>query len=62
MFRYRLELPNGKPADPPQFSAATQIWGPGDPIFVRPGTILRVVEVRPAAAENDEPVLIVRPD
>ena len=61
MFRYRLELPNGKPADPPQLSAATQIWRPGDPVFVRPGTILRVVVVRPAS-EDAEPVLVVRPD
>jgi ubiquitin-protein ligase len=62
MFRYRLELPNGQPADPPQFSAATQMWRPGEPVFVRPGTILRVLEVRPAAREDAEPVLVVRPD
>jgi hypothetical protein len=62
MFCYRLELPNGQPADPPQFAASTPEWRSGDPIFVRAGTILRVVDVRPAASENDQPVLIVRPD
>lgn len=60
MFRYRLELPNGKPADPPHFSAATQVWRAGDPIFVRPGTILRVVKVR--SKSEAEAVLVVRPD
>ena len=38
MFRHRLELPNGQPADPPQFSAATQMWRPGDPVR-RPDSI-----------------------
>jgi len=55
MFRYRLELPNGQPADPPRFSAATQVWAPDDPVFVRPGMILRVVEVRPPATKRQSP-------
>jgi hypothetical protein len=62
MFPYRLELANGQPADPPHLAAATQVWRRGDPVFVRPGTTLRVIDVRPAASEDDEPVLVVRPD
>ena len=62
MFSYRLEFANGEPADPPRLAAATQVWRPGDPVFVRPGTTLRILEVRPAAREDGEPVLVVRPD
>ena len=61
MCRYRLELPNGKPAGPPELSAATPMWRPGDPVFVSPKRRYRVIEVRPDA-EGGDPVLVVKPE
>lgn len=56
-FSFRLEQPNGMPADPPTLRASVPNWQRGDSIPLG-GRVLRVVEVRqdyPDAA----PVLVV---
>jgi hypothetical protein len=50
------------PADPPHLSVATSVWRPGDPVFIRPGLSYRVTEVRHAASDEEETVLVVEPD
>ena len=45
-FTFRLELPNGEPADPPTIGVAVPDWRPGDPVFINPALRYRVIEVR----------------
>jgi hypothetical protein len=33
-FLFKLETADGKPADPPQFSAAVPNWGPGYTLYL----------------------------
>jgi hypothetical protein len=56
-FLFKLEPPEGAPAEPPSLSAAVPNWGPGDVIHL--GTrALRVVGVRDEDADQP-PVLVV---
>jgi hypothetical protein len=56
-FVYRLELQDGKPADPPSLSTAVPTWRPGDTIPLGRRT-LRVVDVRDDDVDQ-APVLVV---
>jgi hypothetical protein len=57
---FRLELPDGRPAEPPAFKTIELNWKPGDTIFVEAGRNLRVVPTRPVG-DDDERVLVVEP-
>jgi hypothetical protein len=56
-----LETPSGIPADPPTFKTAMPSWRPGDTIPLGRDRTLRVIEIRPGSADDDEPVLVVEP-
>jgi hypothetical protein len=58
-FTFSLEFRDGSPADPPKLSTAVPNWRPGDTIPVNRDRSLRVVEVRPGADLDDDPVLVV---
>jgi hypothetical protein len=58
-FSFRLERRDGSPADPPTFQSTIPSWQVGDRIFLGQGRTLRVVEVRPGAGPDDDPVLVV---
>jgi hypothetical protein len=60
-FTFKLEHEDGTPADPPSFQTSVPTWRPGDTIPVGQGRILRVVDTRPTADPDGEPVLIVEP-
>ena len=45
-FTFKLEHPDGTPADPPTLRSAVPNWKGSDTIPLRPGRSLRVVEVR----------------
>jgi hypothetical protein len=56
---FRLETPDGAPADPPTLVTVAPLWRPGDTIPLGPRT-LRVFEVRDGDYIVDEmPVLVV---
>jgi hypothetical protein len=57
-FIYKLEHENGTPADPPTLKTAVPDWRPGDTIPLARDS-LRVVDVRPAADDDDDAVLVV---
>jgi hypothetical protein len=46
MFKFKLVLEDGTPADPPTLTAAVPNWKAGDTIPFGPERSLRVVEVR----------------
>ena len=46
MFKFKLVLEDGTPADPPTFTAAVPNWKAGDTIPLGAGRLLRVIEVR----------------
>jgi hypothetical protein len=48
MFTFKLIQPDGTPADPPQFVTAVPNWSQGQTFLLRPGHVLRIVEMRPA--------------
>ena len=56
-FTFNLELVDGTPADPPQFTTVAPQWRPGHVIPLG-GRALRVVGIR-AVAVDETPVLIV---
>ena len=56
-FLFRLETPEGSPAEPPTLSAARPDWSVGDCIYLGRRT-LRVVDRRDDDAEQP-PVLVV---
>jgi hypothetical protein len=56
-FLFRLETPNGGPAEPPTLTSAVPSWRPGDTIPLGSRT-LRVIGVRDEDAEQP-PVLVV---
>ena len=55
-FLFKLETPDGTPAEPPSLSSAVPNWRPGDTIPLGRDRRLRVVEVRPGAEPDDDPV------
>jgi hypothetical protein len=57
-FLFRLETPEGAPADPPTLEAAVPDWRPGHSIYFGGGRTLRVVGTRDDDADQP-PVLIV---
>jgi hypothetical protein len=57
-FLFKLETPEGLPADPPTLSAAVPNWSAGDTIALSAGRMLRVVGVRDEDADSP-PVLVV---
>lgn len=58
-FTYKLERPDGTPADPPVLRTAVPTWGVGDTIPLGRDNILRVIQTR--FVEDEEPVLVVEP-
>jgi hypothetical protein len=56
-FLFRLETPDGAPAEPPTIGSAVPNWNPGDTIPLG-GRTLRVVGLRDDDADQP-PVLIV---
>jgi hypothetical protein len=56
-FLFKLEMPDGAPAEPSSLSSAVPNWGPGETIHVGHRT-LRVVAVRDDDADSP-PVLVV---
>jgi len=57
-FLFKLEMADGKPAEPPSLSSAVPNWAPGHTIHFGHKT-LRVVDVRDDDADSP-PVLIVK--
>jgi hypothetical protein len=57
-FLFKLETPNGEPAEPSSFSSAAPNWAPGMTIHFGHKT-MRVVAVRDDDADQP-PVLVVR--
>jgi hypothetical protein len=58
-FTYRLEHPDGTPADPPTFHTVVPTWRPGDTIPLGADRTLRVIDTRPASDGDDQGVLVV---
>jgi uncharacterized protein with von Willebrand factor type A (vWA) domain len=48
-----------RPADPPTLKAAVPNWSAGDTIPLGRDRMPRVLDVRPAKGDDDEPVLVV---
>jgi hypothetical protein len=59
-FAFKLEREDGTPADPPTLKVAVPNWSAGDTIPLGRDKMLRVVDVRPAASDDDDPVLVVQ--
>jgi hypothetical protein len=57
-FHFRLERPDGSPADPPTYRSTVLSWRQGDTIPLRPGRTLRVLGVRDDDADQP-PVPVV---
>jgi hypothetical protein len=57
-FTFKLERPDGSPADPPTFRNAVLSWRQGDTIVLGADRSLRVVGVRDDGAD-EPPVLVV---
>jgi hypothetical protein len=60
-FTYRLEQPDGTPADPPTFRTSVSVWRAGDTIPLGRDRTLRIVAVRSSADPEADPVLVVEP-
>jgi hypothetical protein len=60
-FTYKLEHPDGTPADPPILRTAVSAWSAGDTIPLGRDRTLRVGNVRPGTEPHDDPVLVVKP-
>jgi hypothetical protein len=58
MYRFRLELTNGEPADPPTYRSSVLTWRQGDKIPLNADRTLRVLGVRDDDADKP-PVLVV---
>lgn len=54
-FRFKLELADGSPAEPPSVTVAVPNMRPGDTIPLGRDRVLRVVQVR----DDEGPVLVV---
>jgi hypothetical protein len=62
VFTFTLQNEDGTPADPPTLKTAVPDWHQGDTIPRDDGKTLRMVEVQPARAADDDPVLVVIED
>jgi hypothetical protein len=62
-FAFKLEQPDGSPADPPTFKASIPNWQPGDSIPLGHGRTLRVIATRLDEGTDGDPVavLVVEP-
>jgi hypothetical protein len=60
-FHYKLEHQDGTPADPATFHTSVPNWGPGDVIPLGAGKTLRVIDILPARAPDENAVLVVEP-
>jgi hypothetical protein len=58
-FQFRLELPDGEPADPPSFATGVPNWRPGDTLVVNPTLQYRVLEVRDSPDDEEPGVMVV---
>jgi hypothetical protein len=58
-FTFRLENPDGSPAEPPTFATAVPNWKPGDAIPLGNGRTLRVIDIRPGPEPEGDPILVV---
>jgi hypothetical protein len=58
-FLFRLELEDGRRADPPTFETAVPNWTNGDTIPLGRDRILRVIDTRPGREPGEDPVLVV---
>ena len=59
-FTFRLENPDGTPADPTTIRLGVYVWNPGDKITLGADRSLRVVEV--CDQGDDEPTVLVVED
>jgi hypothetical protein len=59
-FTYRLELEDGRPADPPTFKTGVPNWRAGDTIPLGRDSTLRVIDTRPGREPDDDPALVVQ--
>jgi hypothetical protein len=57
-FTFKLEQPDGTPAEPPTFRAAVPDWRPGHEIYF-PDRKLRVVATRLDEGTDGEPVSVL---
>jgi hypothetical protein len=57
-FAFKLELEDGRAADPPTLKTAVPKWNAGDTIPLGRERTLRVIDV-PAGTDDDEPVLVL---
>ncbi len=55
---FKLERPDGSPAEPPSFRTSVYVWRPGDTIPLNAERTLRVIRVRDDDADQ-APVLVV---
>jgi hypothetical protein len=53
---FKLQLADGRPAEPPSIRTGVYVWRPGDTIPLGAARTLRVVRVR---NEDEPPVLVV---
>jgi hypothetical protein len=62
-FSFKLEQPDGSPADPPTFRASVPNWEAGDSIPLGQGRTLRVIDSRLDEGTDGDPVcvLVVEP-
>ena len=58
MYRFRLELTDGEPADPPTYTSTVMSWRQGDKIPLNAERTLRVLGVHDDDADQP-PVLVV---
>ena len=58
-FTYKLEHPDGTPAEPPTLTSAVPNWGPDDTIPLGGGRTLRVLATRPSGEPDSDPILVV---
>ena len=58
---FRLELEDGRPADPPTYRSAVPNWSAGHTIPLGRDKTLRVDEIRSGKEPDEDPVLVVEP-
>jgi hypothetical protein len=58
-FKFRLELPDGEPADPPSFATGVPKWRPGDTFVAGPNCRYTMLEVRDFPDDEEPGVMVV---